>query len=241
LDQFTVMSEDQFGQFRDNFQLLNDLPERLFNLLSSQHVLSAAPIEMQQESDPAQQQDTGHDLTRNFLIPRHMTNGSYSPLPDPSNDSLTVRIRASSYRRKSCEGFCSCDCHTLYHFNTPLTASTLLGALFVGYSGWPSWRRPCNEPRCRRQSIPYIAFTYYFPQWLLARMFRIAFRLTYMNGPQVSLAMPRIISGNSDVFNFAIQGNLEGIKSLFSKGLASPFDVCESNGRTPLHVRSPLL
>ena len=44
-----------------------------------------------------------------------------------------------------------------------------------------------------------------------ARMFRDrSFRLTYMNRPQVSLAMPSIITGNSDVFNFAIQGNLEG-------------------------------
>jgi hypothetical protein len=43
-------------------------------------------------------------------------------------------------------------------------------------------------------------------------------------------------SGRFKIFTFAIGGDLDGIKSLFNRGLASPFDVCESNKRTALHV-----
>jgi hypothetical protein len=45
-----------------------------------------------------------------------------------------------------------------------------------------------------------------------------------------------MVPGNASVFTFAVLGNLDGIKSLFNKGLASPYDVCVSNGRTALHV-----
>lgn len=144
--------------------------------------------------------------------------------------------RAPQYRRNRCEKFCSCNCHRLHHFSTPQMAATMLGWLLVGYSGWPTWGK-CSERLCRRQSIPTIAMAYYFPQWFVGRMIHFVFSVSYMNGPQVSLAAPRVIGGNSDIFTYSIAGNLEGVKSLFDQGLASPFDVCETNGRTPLHVR----
>ena len=54
----------------------------------------------------------------------------------------------------------------------------------------------------------------------------------------MSLTVPRVIPDDSPILSFAVQGNLEGIKSLFSQGIASPYDVGLSNGRTALHVRS---
>jgi hypothetical protein len=53
----------------------------------------------------------------------------------------------------------------------------------------------------------------------------------------VSLSMPQVITDNAPILIFAVQGNLDGIKSLFSKGVASPYDIALSNGRTALHVR----
>jgi hypothetical protein len=245
LDQVAISSRDQFERLLEHGRLLDSLPERLVHFLSSNQVLSVANADEPSppEEQPANMQQGHHeeDPSQRLIISRHLEDGSYAPLATQGNNSIKVRIRASAFRRHSCEGFCSCDCHKLYRFNTPQSAYSLLGTLFVGYSGWPSWRRPCNEPLCQRQSIPSIALTYFFPPWLVARMLHVAFSLTYMNGPKVSLAMPRTIAGNSEIFTFAIRGDLGGIKSLFSQGLASPFDVCESNGRTALHVSHRLL
>jgi hypothetical protein len=107
----------------------------------------------------------------------------------------------------------------------------------MGYSGLPVRNRACNERNCRKQSIPTVKVTYHFPHWLLARMIHFVLTLSYMKGPGVSLSMPRVIPDNAPVLTFAVQGNLDGIRSLFSKGIASPYDVALSNGRTALHVR----
>ena len=57
-----------------------------------------------------------------------------------------------------------------------------------------------------------------------------------MNGPQISLHMPRIVESNATIFSLTVQGDLVGLKNLFQAGLASPYDVAASNGRTALHV-----
>jgi hypothetical protein len=57
-----------------------------------------------------------------------------------------------------------------------------------------------------------------------------------MKGPNISLSVPRVIPDDGPILSFAVQGNLDGIKSLFSQGIASPYDVGFNNGRTALHV-----
>lgn len=70
-------------------------------------------------------------------------------------------------------------------------------------------------------------------------MVSFALSLTYMNGPQVSLHMPRVVNDNAAIFTLAVQGNLSGLKKLFKDGLASPYDVAANNGLTALHVGTP--
>jgi hypothetical protein len=67
-------------------------------------------------------------------------------------------------------------------------------------------------------------------------MISFAASLTSMKGPQITLSMPRVVNGSADIFAFAVQGDIDGIKSLFSQGVASPYDVACTNGRTALHV-----
>ena len=87
----------------------------------------------------------------------------------------------------------------------------------MAYSGFPDRKRPRNERTCRKKSIPTVKVTYQFPQWLLARMIHFVFTLSYMRGPGVSLSMPQVIPDNVPVLTFAVQGNLDGIKVLFSR------------------------
>jgi len=50
-----------------------------------------------------------------------------------------------------------------------------------------------------------------------------------------NLQATRIIPSDSDIFKFCKQGNLEGVRFLLDRGLASTRDVDE-NGSSPLHV-----
>ncbi|KZF20330.1 hypothetical protein L228DRAFT_250007 [Xylona heveae TC161] len=44
-----------------------------------------------------------------------------------------------------------------------------------------------------------------------------------------------LVSSDSEIFHLCREGDVKGIQTLFSKGLASPFDV-DQNGFTPLHI-----
>ncbi|KAL9607121.1 MAG: hypothetical protein Q9167_007934 [Letrouitia subvulpina] len=54
-------------------------------------------------------------------------------------------------------------------------------------------------------------------------------------GPEFLLRMPKVRPANSDLFHFACTGNLEGMRSLFRHGLATPFDIEYGTGLTALH------
>ena len=179
------------------------------------------------------------DDEQNLIIPRH-TDDALSPLVK-THTYNTVRIRASRYRRTRCEGWCSCSCHQVNYLRTPQSADLALGSMFIGLAGFPVRRQRCSEKTCRKQSIPTLKVTYHFPLWLLARVVHFSLSLTYMNGPQISLHMPRVVESNAKIFSLAVQGDLINMKNLFREGLASPYDVAASNGRTALHVSPQIL
>ena len=215
----------------------------------SEHVLSEAFISsdasIQSQSISGSASETNTDQTaintheQNLVIPRR-TDDAQSPSVG-THTYNTVRIRASRYRRTQCRGWCSCSCHLVNYLRTPQSVDLALGSMFVGFSGFPVRRLRCSEKSCRKQSIPTLKVTYHFPQWLLARAICFSLALTYMNGPQVSLHMPRVIGSDSKIFSYAIQGDLCGLQALFQDGFASPYDVAASNGRTALHVSPQIL
>ncbi|KAI9746981.1 MAG: hypothetical protein M1835_002281 [Candelina submexicana] len=55
------------------------------------------------------------------------------------------------------------------------------------------------------------------------------------DGPEISLRYPKIISVDATIIDYARRGNVDGMKRLFSKGLASLHDVSSLNGYTVLH------
>ncbi|MCJ1432425.1 hypothetical protein MMC27_001781 [Xylographa pallens] len=82
---------------------------------------------------------------------------------------------------------------------------------------------------CSRQTKVAGQFCYYFPTWL-ARVFVGNITPT----PELLIRVAKVIPNRSSVFHYAMLGNVDGIKELFAKGLASPFDVAES-GSSVLH------
>lgn len=145
------------------------------------------------------------------------------------------RIRAATYRQTRCRDWCSCVCHKIRTVHTPKVICSLFGFLSLSYSGVSVWSSNCSE-QCHGQSIPTLKAAYFFPTWFIERAIHFMVSLSYMNGLQVALTTPRIVPGDAPIFKFAIQGDREGVQSLFSQGLASPYDIAQSTGRTVLHV-----
>jgi hypothetical protein len=240
LDELVLIHENQKNQLSQHERYLEYISRQFTQqpLSNSSDSIETSPGTLSAEShngDEASCQtvDEGQDWT----IARHTSiDPLLSSLANGIEADSTLRVRASAYRMSRCEGWCSCICHRPYYLQTPQSVDFLLGSLFVGYSGFPIRRRGCNERTCHQQSIPTIKVSYYFPRWFLNRVVQFKAWSSYMQGPSLSLNVPRVIPDDSPVFSFAVQGNLAEIRSLFNKGLASPYDVGLSNGRTALHV-----
>jgi hypothetical protein len=147
-----------------------------------------------------------------------------------------VRIRTSNYWGMPCRTGCCCACHKRHQVQTPRILDHLIGTLFLGYSGLPIVTPSCDESSCRQRSIPSTQMTYYFPRWFLQRAISLAVMLLPNDGPVASLRVQRAVSGSSKIFDYANVGDVDGMKRLFSSGLASPHDVRFDSGTSPLQV-----
>jgi hypothetical protein len=168
----------------------------------------------------------------------------------PSSDSANVTslmsmetasaIRVStSYRRVTlCDPACRCSCHSEGRKRTPRFLSRLMGSLFLGYTGFPIFTRPCDDSLCAQRSFPSAHLTYFFPEWFFRRMVTLAMAFDPVHGPQVALRMPRILPDTAKVFHLATSGDIDAIKSMFTNGQASPVDVSSTFGYSVLHVRN---
>jgi len=153
------------------------------------------------------------------------------------NTFSAVRIRTFNYWGIPCRTGCSCACHKRHQVQTPRILDHLIGTLFLGYSGLPMVTPSCNESSCRQRSIPSTQMTYYFPRWFLQRAISLAIMLLPNDGPVASLRVQRAVSGSSKIFDYANIGDVDGMKRLFSSGLASPHDVRFDSGTSALQVR----
>jgi hypothetical protein len=243
LDEFSNLHQNQMHQLSVQGRYLEGLREQIKEPRLISDIANSVSTPVQALSNKTQTSDQllneNIETSCRTKIARHLRVEQYSSLPQKDGRPMSysaVRIRASHYRRSRCEGWCNCICHRPQYLRTPPIGDLLLGSLFLSYSGFSIQLQRCNQRNCNKQSIPTITISYQFPQWLLARMIHLVISFTYHNGPQVSLKMPRIVPGSSDLFSFAVQGNFDGIKSLFTRELASPYDVAATNGRTALHV-----
>ncbi len=55
-------------------------------------------------------------------------------------------------------------------------------------------------------------------------------------GPQLQLATPRRVPDTAQSISFALTGNIDSLKYLFSQGLAFPRDVGDSRGFSLMRV-----
>ena len=155
-----------------------------------------------------------------------------------SSPSSVVRIRAYSSQRSPCISHCTCACHKVRTFQSPSLLHKAIGTLFLGYCGYPIIGLPdCTDTDCLSQSTFRIYVHYLFPSWILAKALIITFVSSSLDEISVSLTVRRIFSPTAEIFRLAEQDDVNGLKRLFSKGLASPNDSL-GNGATVLYVCS---
>lgn len=146
------------------------------------------------------------------------------------------QIRSHVPRSGPCKRACSCACHSVYRVKTPTVLQYLVGSLLVKHNGLYGLNQACNERSCRRSNTASLRISYRFPDWLLNRVVSSVILSNRIDGPQLSLVVPRIVPNTSDIFALCVAGNISAIAKLLGSGLASPCDMSASWGYTPLHT-----
>jgi hypothetical protein len=158
-----------------------------------------------------------------------------TPPPSPSLESLQILVA----QRPSCQSWCPCACHAKRKpgVTEPGIAEKVIGKMFIGYAGLPILNRRCDFRGCTHQRSPSIVVEYWFPWWFVAMNIKLDFSYLTAAGPQIHLTTTRRVPDNSPAIACVMQSDIDGLKHLFSKGLAHPRDVSDSRGFTLMRVR----
>lgn len=165
-----------------------------------------------------------------------------SPIPQNVDNSSVasqgIGVRVNQYSFK-CRPGCGCSCHKQKKSNTSSFMNRVLGQFFIGYAGLPMVSPKCDSAECEKAQIPVVSVEYWFPLgfcWSKIVQFQLSYRSN--TGPQVSLSMLRSVPDTAPCVEFALHGNIEGLRSLFRRGMASPLDVSVTRGYTLVRVRT---
>ena len=149
----------------------------------------------------------------------------------PERIEKPVQVYAkSSYF--ACESWCSCACHVKRILRVKQPDS--IGSFSVSYSGLPWITATCDQKACRSRSIATIALNVQFPNWLWRRHFSSSLSYASIRGPEYNVRLPRTVSWVSELWRHGVDGNLLAVQGLFSRRLASPWDV-QALGGSLLH------
>lgn len=163
------------------------------------------------------------------------------PLSPASESLMRSKAEAVGFRlrqrQSTCRPTCSCACHDQRHSATPSLLKQTLGQLFVGYAGLPVFGSKCDSLACEKGQIPSVSVEYWFPLGLCwSQIIRLQLAYQTNIGPSLQLSTLRCIPDSAQSVSFALNGNVEGLKSLFTQGLASPRDVSSTRGYSLLRV-----
>lgn len=169
--------------------------------------------------------------------------------PEAPNDadlqlhSLITNRTASAVRVKTrtcagqqeCPVWCSCMCHRQSTYQQPMWARSLLGNLFVGYTGLPIVTPRCTETTCRRQSGVFIEATYSFPSWFLDRIILLQGRSFSPVGPELYLRTPRVTTLDLRLWAPLQDGRIDVFQERIARGMGTAQDI-SVDGHSFLHV-----
>ncbi len=166
--------------------------------------------------------------------PRRRSSPSTNSIPTQSARSEGLGIRVTPCIG-ACRSGCPCTCHLQQKSTTPAILNRVLGQLFVGYAGLPALSPKCSIEGCQKSRASQISLEYWFP-WGFFSSTIVRMQVGYQPniGTLLQLDTLRKVPDTAQCVNFALHGDIEGLKYLFSHGLASPRDVSTTRGYSVL-------
>ena len=150
---------------------------------------------------------------------------------------LTIRTSLPRNKLAYCNTGCCCNCHRICSLQSPSFLDRLLGKLSVDYSGCLAGLvPPCSDASCLSMLSSSTQFIYVFPSWLCSKVLELSLQTSPLGDPSLTLAVYRSVPTGSKVFWLTACNDVDGLRSLFNGGLASPKDIDNQYGYTVLQV-----
>ena len=184
-------------------------------------------------SDPTNTQSLTADALSSNISHADDTNRT-RPAENGSEARGHVRVDVA-IEHGSIANFCSCSCHWPVSVKTPDWLANTVGRLLLRWQRNPQSCKKASCRACSHFTRKTVHVQYYLPWWMMRSIIQLESGYTASRRLAISLKTTNMIPEDSNVFLLAQHNNLDGMRKLFSSGLASPFDITP-NGRTPLHV-----
>ncbi|CAM6000583.1 unnamed protein product [Sphagnum balticum] len=147
----------------------------------------------------------------------------------------SVRITRSSIPRGRCPQNCGCACHKLSLFPIPLNFRRALKRLFPRLVDDPVLVRRCTTLNCkglraRQRSLVCVMHSAFINKAVVLSSISRGMKL------RLQVKSYPVVPGTSDIIQFAMQDNVEGMRELFRAKKATSRDTSQNDGWSALHV-----
>ncbi|KAI0536684.1 ankyrin repeat-containing domain protein [Xylaria digitata] len=211
LQEFEISTRKRDDVLHDTIRRVE---EKMFSLTSSRHTTEQPSL----------------DTTPPSYVTRRRP--SNSPRASSFQQAQSMAVQVTTRTSHCGGGHCWCACHSTERVNTPGGfLNRVVGQLFLAYSGLSGLSPSCNVSSCEAAQKSEVTAEYWFPMGLFWSMI-VQFNLSYQvnAGPQFELKTLRRVPDSAACVNYAVRGNIDGLKGLFKRGLASPRDVSDTRG-----------
>jgi ankyrin repeat protein len=141
-----------------------------------------------------------------------------------------------------CDDECRCCCHSRRSWNTPKYWGTsrvlqsVIGSLFLGYTGLPVLSTQCDSEICRTNRTTSIHVRYMFPTWLFYRTLDVAIKSSTASPFQLNVVVrPRVRWSRTNLFGMIDAKDFEGVQQYVLANPASVHAVWDRIASSPLH------
>jgi len=165
---------------------------------------------------------------------RRYTDSPGSLFEDAEFSVLCMRF----LRRRKCQPWCACRCHSSTRFNMPQLLQSVIGQLFVGYTGLPTLMSSCDLPTdtCQGTGQSFMQINYYFPTWFLSRALTFSLRTSEFQRPEHSLRMLNVRSPLESLFAGAGSNDAALVRSVITNNQGSVLYVTDRDGHSALYL-----
>lgn len=163
-----------------------------------------------------------------------------------SNSSDTTLVQISSTpgtlvgprKVQSCGEICRCRCHIKVTDKWPHLLQRSAASNVIGFMSRPSFSYRCSDHACKGRQAIRAGTVYVTPSWLRKRAIFIS---VLLRGWKIErhIRGHNIVAPSSDVARYALKGDTDGLRRLFSQRHASVYD-CTPDGWSLLHVSRPM-